>query len=41
MVLLSGHAVAAVWVNGVPDECFLLILATHAFQEAVSSVKGN
>ena len=28
-------------VNGVPEERSLLISATHAFQDAVSSVKGN
>lgn len=36
MVRLSGQAVASDRVNEVPDECSLLISATHAFQEACS-----
>lgn len=41
MVALSGCLTELESVNEVPDESFLLISATHAFQEAVSSVEGN
>lgn len=42
MVRVSGWlSCCTAWVNEVPDERFLLISATHAFQEVCSFCQGE